>query len=110
MAGRIERGEIRLYRFAPPDKSRPVLLLTRGESVKYLSRVTVAPITSSIRGIASEVLLDEDDGMKSPCVVNLHNMVTVAKTGIGRRLTKLSDEKMTRVCDALTFCLGCEGV
>ena len=109
MAGRLERGEIRLYQFAPPNKSRPVLLLTRGESVQYLSRVTVAPITSSIRGIASEVPLDEDDGMKSQCVVNLHNMVTVAKTGIGRRLTKLSDEKMSRVCDALSFCLGCEG-
>ena len=61
-----------------------------------------------IHVVASEVL-DEDDGMKSPCVVNLHNMVTVAKTGIGRRLTKLSDEKMSHVCDALSFCLGCEG-
>lgn len=86
-----------------------MLLLTRGETVKYLSRVTIAPITSTVRGIASEVRLDEDDGMKAPCVVNLHNMVTVAKTGIGRRLTKLSDEKMNRVCDAIGFCLGCEG-
>ena len=77
--------------------------------MKYLSRVTIAPITSTIRGIASEVRLDENDGMKAPCVVNLHNVVTVAKTGIGRRLAKLSDEKMSRVCDGLAFCLGCEG-
>lgn len=109
MAGRLERGEIRLYQFASLDKSRPVLLLTRGAALKYLSRVTIAPITSTIRGIASEVRLDENDGMKAPCVVNLHNVVTVAKTGIGRRLAKLSDEKMSRVCDGLAFCLGCEG-
>lgn len=109
MAGRLERGEIRLYRFGPPDKSRPVLLLTRGESVKYLSKVTVAPVTSTIRGVASEVRLDEDDGMKAPCVVNLHSIVTVGQSGIGRRLTKLSEEKMSLVCDAIAYCLGCEG-
>ncbi len=69
----------------------------------------VAPITSTIRGIASEVRINEDEGMKAPCVVNLHNIVTVAKTGIGRRRTNLSDETMNRVCDAIGFCLGCEG-
>jgi mRNA interferase MazF len=109
LAGRLERGEIRFYQFTPPDKARPVLLLTRPEAVRYLSKVTVAPVTSTIRGVASEVRLDVDDGMKGPCVVNLHNIVTVAKAGIGRRLTKLSEEKMRSVCDAIGFCLGCEG-
>jgi mRNA interferase MazF len=108
LAGGLERGEIRLYRFAPPDKSRPVLLLTRGKSILYLSKVTVAPITSSIRGVASEVLLDAHDGMKSPCAVNLHNLVTVSQAGVGRRLAKLSDEKMRRVCEAIAYALGCE--
>jgi len=55
-----------------------------------------------------QAVLDEDDGIGSGCR-NLHNMVTVAKTGTGRRLTKLSDEKMERVGDAIGFCLGCEG-
>ena len=109
MAGRLERGEIRLYQFAPPDKSRPVLLLTRSASIKYLSRVTVAPITSTIRDVASEVQLDVGDGLKAPCIINLHNIVTVAKVGIGRRLTKVSEEKMELVCDAIAFSLGCEG-
>ena len=49
LAVRLERGEIRFYQFAAPNKSRPVLLLTRGESVKYLSKVTVAPVTSTKR-------------------------------------------------------------
>lgn len=109
LAGRLERGEIRLYRFAPPDKSRPVLLLTRGASIRYLSKVTVAPITSTIRGVPSEVRLDVDDGLKGPCVVNLHNIVTVSQAGVGRRLSKLSDEKLRRVCEAIRYSLGCEG-
>ena len=109
MAGRLERGEVRLYRFTSPDKSRPVLLLTRGGSIRYLSKVTVAPITSTIRGVASEVRLDIDDGLKAPCVVNLHNIVTVLQAGIGRRLTKLSEDKMLRVCRAIAYSLGCEG-
>ena len=61
-----------------------------------------------IRGVASEVALDVDDGMKAPCV-NLHNVVTVAQADIGQRLTKLSEEKMNLVCDAIAYALGCEG-
>jgi mRNA interferase MazF len=71
--------------------------------------VTVAPVTSTIRGVASEVLLDTDDGMKHPSVVNLHNIVTVAKSGIGRRVAKLSEKKLLDVCRAITYSLGCEG-
>ena len=86
MAGRLERGEVRLYRFPSPDKERPVLVLTRGSALGYLARVTVAPITSTIRGVPSEVALGTEDGMKQPCAVNLHNVVTVAKDGLGRRV------------------------
>lgn len=57
MAGRLERGEVRLYRFPSPDKERPVLILTRRSALGYLARVTVAPITSTIRGVPSEVAL-----------------------------------------------------
>src|SRR5215469_7220747 len=60
MASRIVRGHVRLYRFAPPDKRRPVVVLTRDSAIAYLSTVTVAPISSTIRGVPSEVVLDED--------------------------------------------------
>ena len=109
MAGGVERGEIRLYRFDPPDKSRPVLILTRSSAVPYLTTVTVAPITSTIRGVPSEVVLDTDDGMKGPCAVNLHNIVTVAQTGIGRRVAALREDRMREVCGAIAFALRCEG-
>ncbi len=69
----------------------------------------MAPVTSSIRGVASEVFLDVPDGMKGPCVVNLHNIITVAKSGIGRRVAKLDAKKMNLVCDAIAYSLGCEG-
>jgi mRNA interferase MazF len=107
VAGRLERGEVRLYRFASPDKERPVLVLTRQSALGYLARVTVAPITSTIRGVPSEVALDTEDGMKQPCAVNLHNVVTVAKDGLGRRVAQLGPDRMRQVCAALAFALEC---
>ncbi|HVO11706.1 MAG TPA: type II toxin-antitoxin system PemK/MazF family toxin [Vicinamibacteria bacterium] len=109
MAGGVERGDIRLYRFLPPDKQRPVLVLTRDSALLYLSRVTVAPITSTIRGVPSEVLLDTEDGMKQACAVNLHNLVTVPKEHLGRRVARLPPRRMREICDALGFALGCGG-
>ncbi len=64
MAGGIARGDVRLYRFASLDKKRLVVVLTRDSAVAYLSTVCVALITSTIRGVPSEVVLGEDDGMK----------------------------------------------
>ena len=54
----------------------------------YLSTVTVAPVTSTIRGVPSEVVLNEEDGMKSPCAVNLHNTVTVSQQSISTTIRK----------------------
>lgn len=107
MAGTLSRGEIRLCRFAPPDKQRPVLILTRDSAISHLATVTVAPITSTVRGVPSEVILDIADGMKNRCAVNLHNAVTVAQARLGRRVANLSAERMQEVCLALNFSLGC---
>jgi mRNA interferase MazF len=107
VAGALSRGDVRLCLYALPDKQRPVLVLTRDSAVGYLATVTVAPITSTIRGVPSEVILDVDDGMKNRCVVNLHNAVTVAQTRLGRRVTALSAQRMQEVCAALRFSLGC---
>ncbi|PYV54611.1 MAG: PemK family transcriptional regulator [Acidobacteria bacterium] len=104
----MARGDVRLYQFAPPDKRRPVLVLTRASAIPYLSTVTVAPITSTIRGVPSELALSEEDGMKSPCAVNLHNAVTVAQDRLGRRVAQLSSVRMSEICAALRFSLGCD--
>jgi len=97
-----------LYRFPFPDKKRPVLVLTRENVVRLLSTVTIAPITSTIRGAQSEVVLDERDGMKMRCAVNLHNTGTIPQMRLGRRLAQLSPERMHEVCAALRFSLGCD--
>ena len=107
MAAALSRGEIRLCRFAPPDKQRPVLILTRASAIGHLATVTVAPITSTIRGVPSEVILDIDDGMKGRCAVNLHNAVTIAQARLGRRVANLGVARMEDVCAALRFALGC---
>jgi mRNA interferase MazF len=108
LAGRVERGEIRLHRFPAPDKERPVLVLTRSSAIPYLSRATVAPITSTIRGVPSEVALGPEDGMKQPCAVNLHNVMTVSQANLGRRVAELEPRRMREVCAALAFALGCD--
>ena len=108
MAGRIERGEIRLVNLPAPHKPRPALILTRGSAITYLSRVTIAPITSSIRDVPSEVVVGPEDGLKQPSAINLHNVLTVAQDVIGRRVAQLGDQKMREVCGALAFALGCE--
>jgi len=109
MAGRLSRGDVVLVKFPPPDKERPVLVLTRESMLSTLARVTVAPITSTVRGALSEVVLTADDGMKQTCAVNLHNVTTVPRRILGRRVASLGPLRMEQVCVALAFALGCEG-
>ena len=59
----MKRGEIRWYTFALPDKRRPILILTRDDVLEYLNEIIVVPITRTIRGLATEVVLTPDDGM-----------------------------------------------
>ena len=108
MASRIARGDARLYQFAPPDNKRPAVVLTRDSAITYLSAITVAPVTSTIRGVPSEVILNEEDGMKAPCAVNLHNAVTISQDRLGRRVAHLSSLRMGEICEALRFSLGCD--
>jgi mRNA interferase MazF len=99
-----------LYTFAPPDKSRPVVVLTNDDVIAHLNNVTVAPISSTIRGVPSEVILDEEDGMKAPCAVNLHNTSTVPQERMGKRVARLSAHRMNQICAALAFSIGCDGI
>ena len=108
MAGKLNRGAIHLCRFEKPDKQRPVLVLTRDAALGHLSTVTVAPITSTIRDVPSEVLLDVEDGMKGPCAVNLHNAVTISQDRLGKQVASLNNIRMKQVCTALWFSLGCD--
>ncbi|MCP4164863.1 MAG: type II toxin-antitoxin system PemK/MazF family toxin [Chloroflexi bacterium] len=101
------RGEVRWYTCKAPDKRRPVVILTRDSAISFLTGITVAPITTTVRDIPSEVYLSADeDGVLSPSAVNLDNIQTVDKRKLGSRLTKLSSERMDEVDSALCFALG----
>jgi mRNA interferase MazF len=105
----MKRGEVRWYKFAPPDKRRPVLLLTLDAAMEYLGEVTVVPITSTVRDIPSEVRLDKEDGMFHECAVNCDHLQTVSKGRLGGLITTLSSAKMREVAVALGFALGLRG-
>ena len=102
----MKRGEIRWYRFSAPDKRRPVLVLTRDSVLEYLGEVTIAPITSTIREIPSEVFLTSRDGLPRDCAVNLDHLQTVARSKLGALITTLGTEQMKEVRSALLFALG----
>lgn len=93
------------YVFNPPDKRRPVLVLTRDSAIAILHSVTVAPITSTIRNIPTEVVLAEQDGMPSVCAANFDKIQTVPKNNIGERIMHLSARKMSGAAEALAFAL-----
>ncbi len=102
----MRRGEVRWYRFPQPNKRRPVLILTRDSSLDVLSDVTVAPITSTIRDIPTEVVIGELDGMPRECAVNLDHLQTVPQGKIGSLITRLASGRMDQVRSALCFALG----
>jgi mRNA interferase MazF len=101
----MKHGEIRWYKFIRPDKKRPVLILTRDSVLEYLGEITVAPITSTVRNIPSEVFLSEADGMLRDCAVNCDHLQTVPKGKIGPLITSLLSEKMVDVGQAIRFAL-----
>ncbi len=102
----MKRGEVRWYKFARPDKNRPVVILTRDSALEFLGEVTVAPITSTIRDIPTEVLLTKEDGMSRDCAVNLDHIQTVSKGKIGPLITSLSPARISELRAALLFALG----
>jgi mRNA interferase MazF len=101
----MKRGEIRWYRFLPPDKKRPVLILTRDSVLQYLGEVTVAPITTTVRNIPSEVFLSKADGLPQDCAVNCDHLQTVSRAKIGPLITSLPPSKMIEVSRAIRFAL-----
>ena len=101
----MKHGEIRWYKFTRPDKKRPVLILTRNSVLEYLGEVTVAPITSTVRNIPSEVFLSKTDGLPRDCAVNCDHLQTVSKGKIGALITSLAPAKMIDVGRSIRFAL-----
>ncbi len=102
----MKRGEIWWADLGLPAGRRPVLLLSRDEAYTVRELVTIAPVTSRIRHIPSEVPLSLEDGLPKACVVNLDTITTIARASLQDKLTTLSAEKLKAVEVALHFALG----
>ncbi|WP_244085547.1 type II toxin-antitoxin system PemK/MazF family toxin [Desulforhabdus sp. TSK] len=102
----MTQGDVYWYTFKEPDKRRPVLILTRDSAIHFLTSPTVAPITTTIRGIPTEVVLGQADGLFADCAVNLDNIQTVQREKVGAFITHLSLHRMRAVRKAIEFALG----
>jgi mRNA interferase MazF len=102
----MKRGDVRWFKFEKPDKNRPVVILTRDSIIPHLGEVTVAPITSTIRDIPSEVRIDSKDGMPRECAINCDHLQTVDKSRIGSLITTLSPTRMREAQTAIAFALA----
>jgi mRNA interferase MazF len=102
----MKRGEAWWAELPPPSGKRPVLLLSRNEAYPIRELITIAPVTTRIRHIPSEVPLGPADGLPQHCVVNLDNITTIAKNLLTEKICELNPEKLQAVEYAIHFCLG----
>jgi mRNA interferase MazF len=102
----VNRGEIWQFSFPTPNRRRPVVVLTRQEMIGHLHSVTVAPITTTIRGVPSEVVIGTGSGLKTTSAINLHNLATVPKAGLRVFVGTVSSKVLADVREALLFALG----
>ncbi len=107
MARRLIRGDIWMYQFAKPDKRRPVVILSRPAVIPLLGTVIVAPITSAVHGVPSEVLVGPEHGLKRASAINLDHVQTVDKQRLKQYVAHLSSGVMAEVCRALRVATSC---
>jgi mRNA interferase MazF len=106
MATDLKRGSIWMYKFKKPDKLRPVLILSRQDVIGLIDTVIVAPITTTIYGIPSEVIVGVGQGLKHDAAVNLDHIQTVSASKLNRYIGSLDRRMMAEVC--LMIATGCD--
>lgn len=102
----MRRGDVCWYTFPAPSNRRPVLILTRDSAIVVLNSITIAPITSTIRSIPTEVILTPIDGLPDTCAANFDNIQTVPKANLSAPIAHLSMSKMKAAAGAIGFALG----
>ena len=104
----MRRGEVWWTEQPEPIGRRPVLLVSRDEAYEVRNAVAIAQITTTIRNIPVEVLLEEKDGLPQKCVVNLDTITTIRKAILTKRICSLSTEKIEQIDKAIKFALALE--
>jgi mRNA interferase MazF len=105
----MRRGEIRWYKFARPDKRRPVLLLSRDFVTERLREIVVVPATRTTRGLATEVVLSQEDGMPTSCALNFDHLGLVDRKNLGDLVSALPEHRWDDVERALLVACGFPG-
>lgn len=100
------RGEV-WWLEAPEAKPRPALVLTRDVAIEHLGTVVVVPATTRVRGVPTEVALDEADGMPRLCALTTDSVSVVRRAHLTRLVTRLSPDRLDEVCRALRVALDC---
>ena len=108
MARIVARGEVWTYRFKLPDKRRPVVVLSRDEAIDVLGTVMVAPVTSTIRDLPSQVVIGASEGLDHDSAISLDHVQCVDRARLINRVGRLSSERMRDVCAALAVATGCD--
>lgn len=108
MARVVSRGEVWTYRFKEPDKRRPVVVLSRDEAIDALDTILVAPVTSTIRDVPSQVVIGASEGLDHESAVSLDHVQCVDRVKLIRRLGRLQPARMREVCAALAIATGCD--
>jgi mRNA interferase MazF len=101
----LKKGEVWWARLKPPAGRRPVVLLSRDEAYAVRTAVTVAPVTTTVRGIAVEVSLGLEDGLPKLCAVNCDSLLTIPKACLESRIARLSERKIEEIHKAVRFAL-----
>ena len=102
----VNRGDV-WWGDVPGDKVRPVVVLTRQRFTSKLASLLVAPVTTTVRNIPTEVALDAEDGLPRRCAANFDNVFTLHRSRFKSRITRLDDERLGDICRAYRFAAGC---
>lgn len=104
----MQRGDIYWVKFPQPIGRRPVVLVSRSEAYSLRTRLTVVPLTHTIRGLATEVRFGPSDGVPQACVANADELVTISRELLEERIATASHQRMSSLDDALRFALMLE--
>lgn len=104
----MRRGELRWYTFRLPDKRRPVMILTRSEVIESLNELIVVPVTRTIRGLSTEVILTQEDGMPVTCALNFDHISLAQQDRLGPAIAELPNTRWQEVRSALLAACGFE--
>lgn len=102
----MRRGDVYWVRFPKPAGTRPAVLVSREEAYSVRTRVTVVPVSRTLRGIPTEVRLGPVDGLPKAGAANADEIVTIPRDLLERRISGLGRERLAELDDAIRFALG----